>query len=144
MTATIAGLAWSETKSWWVTQNSICARVCCKDCFSVFPYFCAIPNSDGIFNMTKRVVGKNNKFVGRAVADSVNWRCTYHDRRGVFSPKVSPPPPTGTTSVTTRWRPPSLVLEDLDDGSPPKAPSNLHARTSLPSHLYLKLGPATY
>ena len=41
-----------------------------------------------------------------------------------------------------QWRPPRLRTSD--DGSPPKAPSNSHACTPLPSHLYLKLGQATY
>ena len=57
---------------------------------------------------------------------------------------LSAPSPTGTTSaVTIRWRPASR-LRTSNDGSPPKAPSNSHARTPLPSHLYLKLGPARY
>ena len=35
-------------------------------------------------------------------------------------------------------------LRTSSDESPPKAPSDLQARTPFPSHLYLKLGPATY
>ena len=44
--------------------------------------------------------------------------------------------------MSTRWRPSGLRTSD--GGSPPKPPSNSHVRTPLPSHLYLKLGPATY
>ena len=63
----------------------------------------------------------------------------YHTTRTLF---LSVPPPTGTTSVTTRCRPPHLRTSSK--GLPPKAPSDLHVCTPLPSHLYLKLGPVTY
>ena len=45
------------------------------------------------------------------------------------------PPPIGTTSVTTMWRPPHLRTSSY--GSPPTAPSDLHVHTPLPLHLYL-------
>ena len=55
---------------------------------------------------------------------------------------LSAPPLIGTTSVTIKWRLPHLRTSS--DGSPPKAPSDLQRHTPLPSHLDLKLGPATY
>ena len=55
---------------------------------------------------------------------------------------LSASPPSETTSVTTRWRPP--CLRTSNDRLSPKASSNSHAHTPLPSHLYLKFGPATY
>ena len=55
---------------------------------------------------------------------------------------LSATPPVGTTSLTTRWRPPHFRTSS--NGSSPKAPSDLHVRTPLPSHRCLKLGPATY
>ena len=57
-------------------------------------------------------------------------------------PHTEAAPLTGTTSVTTKWEPP--LLRTSSSGSSPKAPSDLHLRTPLPLHLYLKLGPATY
>ena len=68
------------------------------------------------------------------------------DRRScifwVYSPgtHTEAAPLTGTTSVTTKWRP--LLLRTSSNGSSPKAPSDFHVRTPLPSHLYLKLDPA--
>ena len=44
--------------------------------------------------------------------------------------------------MTTRWRP--SHLRTPNDWPPSLAPSNSHACTPLPSHLYLKLGPAAY
>ena len=41
----------------------------------------------------------------------------------------SVPPPTGTTSVTTRWGPPHLKTSN--DWSPPQAPSNSRPHSSL-------------
>ena len=69
--------------------------------------------------------------------------CNLRLSRGTFSENInqlfrSSPPPTGTTSVTTRWRPPHTRtthplphFRTSNDWSPPQAPSNSSAHSPL-------------